>query len=195
MAAAILGPSLPNLAEQTHVQLKQASILFTATNLGFLIGALTSGRIYDRRPGHPIIAIALVVMAAMMALVPSVSRLELLALAVLLLGCSQAFMDIGGNTLLVWLHRERVGPFMNGLHLFWGLGAFLAPILVAQAILRSGNYAWAYWLIAVLLLPISLSFARTLSPTAPHQEQGSKPAKNPGWPLLAMFILFYLTFV
>jgi fucose permease len=195
MAAAVLGPSLPNLAEQTHVQLKQASILFSATNLGFLIGALTSGRIFDRRTGHPIIAIALLVMAAMMALVPAVPRLELIAMAVLVLGISQAFMDIGGNTLLVWLHRERVGPFMNGLHLFWGIGAFLSPILIAQAILRTGNYAWAYWLIALLLLPISLSFGGTLSPAAPHREPGTQPAKKPGWRLVGLFVLFYLTFV
>ena len=62
--AASLGPSLPSLAEQTHVQLKQVSLLFTAVNLGYLIGALLGGRIFDRRPGHPVMVGSLLVTAA-----------------------------------------------------------------------------------------------------------------------------------
>jgi len=60
-----------------------------------------------------------------MALVPGLPQLSLLALVMLVLGCAQAGIDVGGNTLLVWLHRDKVPPFMNGLHLFWGLGSIL----------------------------------------------------------------------
>ena len=194
MVAAALGPSLPGLADQAHVQLKQASLLFTAINLGYLIGALTSGRLYDRRPGHPIMAIALLMMAVMVALVPAMPQLALLALVMLILGSSQAFLDVGGNALLVWLHRDKVSPFMNGLHLFWGIGTFLSPILIAQAVLRTGMFAWAYWLMALLFLPVAWLLRSAASPEAPHNEPGAAPQRNPGWQLVALFVLFFLTF-
>jgi FHS family Na+ dependent glucose MFS transporter 1 len=195
MVAAALGPTLPGLAEQTGVQLKQASWLFSATSLGYLLGALAAGRLYDRRLGHPVMALALVLAAALMALVPTMPQLVLLALVMLLLGGAQAGVDVGGNTLLVWLHRHKVAPFMNGLHLFWGVGSILAPILIVQAILYSGSYAWGYWLIALLLLPVAVLVWRAASPHALHHEPGAAPQQPVNWPLVVLFMLFFLTFV
>jgi FHS family Na+ dependent glucose MFS transporter 1 len=195
MVASALGPTLPSLAEQTGVQLKQASLLFTAVNLGYLLGALTSGRLYDRRLGHIVMVSGLLAAAALMALVPEMTLLVLLALVMLLLGIAQAGIDVGGNTLLVWLHREKVPPFMNGLHLFWGLGSILAPILIAQAILMSEGYAAGYWLIAVLLLPVAVLVWRAASPSAPHHEPGADPQRPVNWPLVLLFMLFFMSFV
>jgi FHS family Na+ dependent glucose MFS transporter 1 len=195
MVAAALGPTLPGLAEQTGVQLKQASLLFTTVSLGYLLGALASGRLYDRRLGHPLMALALLLAAGLMALVPDMPQLALLALVMLLLGGAQAGVDVGGNTLLVWLHRDKVAPFMNGLHLFWGVGSILAPILIAQAILISGSYAFGYRLIAILLLPVVVLVWRSASPSALHHEPGASSQRPVNWPLVVLFMLFFLTFV
>lgn len=195
MVAAVLGPTLPGLAEQTGVQLKQASLLFTAVNLGYLLGALASGRLYDRRLGHPVMALGLLLAAGLMILVPEMSQLAPLALIMLLLGGAQAGVDVGGNTLLVWLHRHKVAPFMNGLHLFWGVGSILAPIVVAQAILISGDFAAGYRLIAILLVPVAVLVWRAASPAALHHEPGASPQRPVNWPLVILFMLFFLTFV
>src|SRR4029079_13862880 len=48
LAIAALGPTLPGLAEQTHVPLDQISFLFTVRSFGFLLGSLASGRFFDR---------------------------------------------------------------------------------------------------------------------------------------------------
>src|SRR4030067_1578521 len=53
LTSASLGPLLPSLADQTLVRLNQVSVLFTARSLGYLIGSLLGGRIYDRRDGDP----------------------------------------------------------------------------------------------------------------------------------------------
>jgi len=195
MVAASLGPTLPGLAEQTGVQLKQASWLFSATSLGYLLGALAAGRLYDRRLGHPVMALALLLAAALMALVPSMPQIVLLAMVMLFLGGAQAGVDVGGNTLLVWLHRDKVPPFMNGLHLFWGVGSILAPILIAQVILVTGGFAWGYWLIALLLLPVVVLVWRADSPHALHHEPGAAPQVPVNWPLVILFMFFFLTFV
>jgi MFS transporter, FHS family, Na+ dependent glucose transporter 1 len=124
-----LGPTLIGLAAHTRTQISEISFLFTATSLGYLLGSLLGGRIYDRAPGHPLLVVVLLGTAVTMALVPLIPWLWLLMLLMVVLGIGQGFLDVGCNTLLVWVHRDKVAPFMNGLHFFFGVGAFIAPLL------------------------------------------------------------------
>ena len=105
-------------------------------------------------------------MVLMLALIPVAPVLWLLTIILLVLGMVQSTLDVGGNTLLVWVHRAGVGPYMNGLHLFWGLGATLSPVLIAQAISISGGITWAYWLLALLFLPVAIWVLLLPSPVA-----------------------------
>ena len=132
------------------------SFLFTARALGYLVGALLGGRLYDRMGGHPIIALMLGMMAIMMASIPLVSLLWILVGALLFLGFAESLVDVGGNTLLVWVHRSEVGPFMNALHFFFGVGAFISPLIVARVMTISDDISLAYWILALLILPVAL---------------------------------------
>lgn len=191
---ASLGPTLPGLAENTGTALSQISFLFTARGLGYMIGSFVGGRLYDRTAGHPVMAGALVAMACLMALVPLLPLLWLLTGVLWLVGMAEGTLDVGGNTLLVWVHGDQVGPFMNGLHLAFGVGAFLSPIIIAQAVLMSGGIAWAYWVLALLMLPVGVGLWRVSSPTnqAVSEEGAVEQANNHllvG--LIAMFFFVY----
>jgi FHS family Na+ dependent glucose MFS transporter 1 len=178
LATAVLGPTLPGLAQQTQSPLRQVSVLFTAMALGYLLGSLQGGRLYDRVPGHPLMAGALAVMAVTLAAVPAVPRLWLLAVVVLLLGVATGAVDVGGNALLVWVYGRQVGPYMNALHFFFGLGSLLAPIVVAQALALSSDIAWAYRILALLTLPAAFWLLRVPSPSAPLASTGG-PGDSP----------------
>jgi FHS family Na+ dependent glucose MFS transporter 1 len=171
LAAAALGPTLPSLAEHTRTQLSEISFLFLAHSLGYLGGSFFSGRLYDRVPGHRVMVAGLLVMAVMLALVPVVPLLWLLTLVVLLLGVATGALDVGGNALLVWVHGRQVGPYMNGLHFFFGFGAFVAPIIIAQAVSLSGDIVWAYWVLALLMLPAAVWLIRLPSPAVPTSPE------------------------
>lgn len=164
LETASLGPTLPGLAGQTQTQLDGISFLFTAHGLGYMLGSFFGGRAYDRLRGHPLMVAMLVLMAAMLVVIPLVPALWLLTAAWLVLGMTGGALDVGGNTLLVWVHGRRVGPFMNGLHFFFGVGSFLSPIIIAQAIRMSGDITWAYWMLALLVLPVALWLVRLPSP-------------------------------
>jgi len=179
MGAASMGPTLSGFALHTRTHLSEISFLFTARSLGYLLGSLVGGRLYDRLPGHRLIAVALVMMAAMMALAPLTSLLWLLAAILLILGMGEGTLDVGGNTLLVWLYRDKVGPFMNGLHFFFGVGAFLSPIIIAQTVLMSGDIIWAYWMLALLALPAAVWVLRMSSPTATAQSASQDGVVEP----------------
>lgn len=194
LITASLGPTLPGLAEHTQTKLSEISYLFTAKSLGYLCGSFLGGRLYDRLPGHLVMAAALIVIAATMALAPLMPWLWLLTAVVLMLGLAEGGLDLGGNALLVWVHRREVGPFMNGLHFFFGVGAFLSPIIIAQAVSISGDITWAYWLLALLMVPPAAWLFRLPSPPAQTISKAD-PAAQANPLLIALIALFFFLFV
>ncbi|MEZ4618243.1 MAG: MFS transporter [Caldilineaceae bacterium] len=194
LVAASLGPTLPGLATNTDTQLSAISVLFTARALGYMAGSMVAGWVYDRYRGHPIVAGAILLMALLMAFVPFVPLLLILIAILFLMGLAEGTMDVGVNTLIVWLHRPNVGPVMNALHFFFGIGAFLSPLIVAQVVLASGGIDWVYWSIAIVLLPIALWIARLPSPSARSADATS--ADGPIDVLLTgLTILFLFVYV
>lgn len=169
LTTASLGPTLTDLATNTGAILSQISYVFTTRSFGYLLGSFLGGRLYDRRPGNPLMGTVLLLMALSMALVPVIPILWILTAVLLLLGMFEGTLDVGGNTLLVWLHGEKVGPYMNALHFFFGVGAFLSPVIVAQILNITGGIIWAYWILALLMLPVAVGLLRLPSPPAPAE--------------------------
>jgi FHS family Na+ dependent glucose MFS transporter 1 len=194
LATSALGPTLPSLAANTRTSLAQISLLFTAHSLGYLLIALFGGRLYDRLPGHPVVVAGLFVIAAMLALVPLIPELWLLFAIFLVEGVAAGSLDIGGNTLLVWVHRDRVGPFMNALHFFFGVGAVLSPLLIAGLVALSGAITWAYWALALLALPAALWLLPRPSPTAPTAAE-DEPTGGVKLVLVALIALIFFLYV
>ena len=54
-----IGPILPSLADNTGVTLAQIGVLFTASGLGHIVAALTGSRLFDRVPGHLLLALGI----------------------------------------------------------------------------------------------------------------------------------------
>ncbi|MCS6847356.1 MAG: MFS transporter [Anaerolineae bacterium] len=193
--AALMGPTLSGLAANTRVTLGEISVLFPVRSFGYLLGSLAGGRLYDRVRGHPVIAVAFVVTALAMAVAPAAQQLWLLAAAFFVASVAEGMVDVGGNTLMVWVHGAKVGPFMNALHFFFGLGTFVAPLVVAQVIASSGGrIAWAYWLIALTAIAPVLWHLRVPSPAHPavaYDPANARSHTRTGLALL-MAVFFFL---
>lgn len=189
-----LGPTLPGLAHSTSSDIGKISFLFVLRSLGYLLGSFNAGRLYDKRPGNPVIAFSLAIIAALLIFVPVIPVLWILAAVLMLVGFAEGTVDVGGNTLLVWLHRDKVGPFMNGLHFTFGIGALLSPIIVAQAIGLTSSIQWAYWTLAILIFPIAVWVMRIPSPQS--QAGDVTETIKPAQPILIILILtFYFLYV
>jgi len=188
------GPALPWLAQHTASRLDQISIIFVAGSLGYMLGSQLSGRAYDRFPGHRIQALGLLVASLSAALVPVLHSLWFLVAALFLLGTAQGALDVGCNTLLTWIHGEKVGPFMNGLHFFFGVGSFVAPLVFARVVLAANDIRWAYWFFSLLALPIAGWLWFLPSPQirkkAPEAASGGS---NKG--LFLLIVFFFVVYV
>jgi fucose permease len=185
ISMAALGPTLPGLAAQTRSSLSEISILFTARSLGSLLGSFGGGQVYDRLRGHLVMATTIVSIAALTGLTPFLPILWILTAVMFITGAIQGILNIGGNTLLIWLHGREVGPFMNGLHFFFGLGTFITPVIVAQFVARQDGLIWTYLLLAVIILPTAV-LAFLPSPPSPQTAAQRKEGKID--PLLIVLI-------
>jgi len=194
LCTASFGPTLPGLAAHTQSRLADVSFLFTARSLGYFLGSLMAGRLFDRYRGHIVLASGLLLMVVMLALTPVISLLWVLTIVLAVLGLSESFIDVGDNSMLVWVHRARVGPFMNGLHFFFRVGAFISPIIIAQLVLATGDITWAYWVLALLIAPLILVVLRLPSPKAlPASSHPSGDKVNTM--LVSLVVLFFFLYV
>ncbi|MEW6209551.1 MAG: MFS transporter [Acidobacteriota bacterium] len=194
LMTAAIGPALPSLAERAQSSLSDAGFLFTSLSLGYMMGSFVGGRLFDRAKGNRAMGAVLIAAAAMMALVPMVSSLWLLIIVVFALGLAQGATDVGGNALLVRIHRRGVGPFMNCLHFSFGLGASLAPALVAQSIRISSSINWAWWAIALFTLPIAACLLLLSGPAAQkaHEAENGGRSNSALIALIAIFLFLYV---
>lgn len=188
---AISGPALPWLARHTASRLDQISIIFIASSLGYMAGSHLGGRAYDRFPGHRIQAMALLLISLSAALVPVMHSLWFLVAVLFLLGIFQGALDVGCNTLLTWIHGEKVGPFMNGLHFFFGVGSFLAPLIFARVVLASNEIHWVYWIFSLLTVPLAAWLWFLPSPPIRRRIENATSQK----PINGLFIVFVLFFL
>jgi FHS family Na+ dependent glucose MFS transporter 1 len=189
---AVLGPSLPYLAENTQSRLSEIGFLFTARSFGYLLGSFRLGRTFDRLPGHAVLVTVLMIMAVMISLAPIISTFWLLTLILFILGIGEGALDIGTNLLLVWTQHDRASPYLNALHFFFGLGAAVGPILVAQAILHSGGISWAFWGLAIYLIPLLIWLARLPSPVAQGQTEEERRVEARVGPIILISLFFFL---
>ena len=199
LSIAAIGPTLPSLAHQTRSSLGDVGLVFLIWSIGYTLGTFFSGRYFDRVPGHLVLGIAQICAALMLVLIPEVYKLWLLLVVLGFKGFGEGFVNAGANTLLIWTHGEKVSPFMNGLHFSFGLGAFIAPILVAQAVGTSSAFHWVYWAIGAFSLLVGLRLLTLKGSPPPLRTPEVAPGKaapqRDYYPLVfaaALLLFFYV---
>lgn len=197
LTSALKGPTLPALAGQTGTTLAGISNLFAVRFLGYTLGALYGGRLFDRLNGHLLMTGVTVTISVMTALIPLTSSIWPFLGIMIVIGLAEGIVDVGGNTMLIWIHGDKVGPVMNGLHFFFGAGSLLSPLIVAQCVSILNDYRPAYYLVALLILPVPFFFLHSPSPKPPEEKSNDidQPVKkSPGWLLLGLFIFFFFIY-
>ena len=195
LAMSALGPTLPALAAQTGVDLKEISFLFTVRSFGFLLGSLFSGRFYDRLRGHTVMAAMLLAMAITMSLMPVVTTLNLLLAVMLVLGTAEGALGVGGNALLVWVHESRVPPFLNALHFFYGVGTFLSPLVIAFSLSIVKAPTSPYFTLALLVLPAVALLLRVPSPQPPQVSEEHADASRVNYKIVILIALLLCLYI
>jgi len=186
------GSTLLKLAEYTGSEIAAISWIFFFGSFGYLIGSYISGKLFDRMDGHRLLSAALALLGVFSIFVPLSTSLLALIFILFVMGIFKGAVDVGCNTLLIWLHKEEVNPYMNGLHAFFGIGAYLSPVIVGRMLAFTGEIYWAYWIFSILTFPIALLVWRLPSPQARVVPEQHRDAAFPVLPVALMVLCFIL---
>lgn len=190
LTTAASGPSLLTLADHTSSGLDRISLIFIFGSLGYIAGSYVGGLAYDRIPAHKLMVATLMIMAVASALIPISRSLELLLFSMFLSGIASGTLDVGCNTVIMWTHKEKAGPFLNGLHFFFGVGSLIAPLLVGQILPSTGDILWVYWIFSIICLPIAIWLWFMPEPPRQAHTEESKTGAFPLVPVILVVILF-----
>ena len=192
---AALGPLLPLLADNVGVSIGQISFVFTAQNLGYLIGSVGGGRLFDRFKSHRLMVLALLLVIAMLLLIPLSIWFYLLLIVLFFYGLGLGTVDVGGNLNLVWIFKSRVSPYMNGLHFSFGLGGIAAPMIISAVLgWTSGSLNWAMWSLVFFSLPGLAGLILLQSPEHVIKDDSQQEVNSADRRLIVLLILlFFLT--
>jgi len=133
-------------------------------------------------------------MAGLMALVPLMRSLPALIAVLFVMGIAEVMFDIGCNTLLVWQRPEKAGPYLNGLHFCFGIGACIAPLLAGHSLAKTGTIGWAYWAMAMAMAPIVPLLLWNRSPARTKTVDEEKPIGQEARDLVFLIALFYFLY-
>ncbi len=186
------GPSLPTLAKHTFSSLDRLGLIFVTGSIGYLLGSFIGGRIYDRLPGHRVMAASLALMLASALLYPLAGVLWVLLVTACFMGFGKGVVDVGCNTLLQWQRGEQAGPYLNGLHFAFGLGSFFSPILLAQIIASTHDIYWVFWTIAAVIAPVIAWLWMLPSPHPAAHTANGEQVPIPVMPVLLIVVAFFL---
>jgi MFS transporter, FHS family, Na+ dependent glucose transporter 1 len=187
---AIIGITLTGLQNQTGVGIDMISLIFPLRSIGYMAGALLGGRFFDHLRGNLVFSGSLLLLALGVACLPFTSIFYFLCVLCLIIGAAEGIIDVGGNTLLVWLHGSKVGPYLNGMHLSWGVGGLIIPQIVAFSVSKSGGFIPAYMAIVAASLILIIVLSQMSNPGSPsvHAEEHINQVD---WILVGLIVAFF----
>ena len=190
----MFGPVILDLAAQTGGSLRATGFCLTARSFAYLLGA-SCGPLYDRMPGHRLLALAMALCCAGTALIPAARSSAALAATVALQGAAMGLIDTGSNLLMLWWYGPAAGPYLQALHCVFGVGATAGPLLlrwveaagdVGQGVDAAGvrlagvgTFAPAFHMTAVFCAAVCVGFVASASPE-PRAEGGGGAAAAGG---------------
>jgi fucose permease len=186
-----LGPSLASHAARTGVQLNEISAVFIALAIGRLFGSINSAWLVDRIPGNTLIGGGIAIAALTTAAAPLIHDLPTFLAVMLCYGIAANLLDVGANTLIVRVHGDKVGPYMNAMHMSFGIGGSIAPLIVGRSYAYTGNIAAAYWMIAALLVPLAIWALRMPQTPRISPSHDEHRASTPKYVLVLLGLFFF----
>jgi len=139
-----LGPFLPQISRTAHMPIERAGLIVSASAAGYFVSVLIAGEIHQQLSAQKILVGAMVLFTAGLAGLAAAPGLAGMLCAGFVIGLANGGIDIGANALIVELNRERLASALNYLHVLFGVGALLGPLIVSAAFASRVPYWWIF---------------------------------------------------
>lgn len=123
-----IGTALPDLQSLLSIDIETASWLFTSWSLGFVVGSLFCGILYDRVNRLVIMFVCTFGVGICSVCLPHSKTFPIMITVRVVTGLFCGGIDTGANTIVPSIWGSEVGPFMQALYLFYTLGSISSPL-------------------------------------------------------------------
>ena len=154
----IKGPALPNLLQDLNFSYSQGGTILSGAYLGFVVATLLAGPLSDLMGNRAILCASGLFIALGLWGLGAVSTYALLFLSMLVVGLGAGAIEVGGNGLIVALHRQAQGRYLNLLATFHGIGSTLAPLYAAWILTAGGSWRQIFLYGAPLAVLLAVLF-------------------------------------
>jgi fucose permease len=192
-----LGPFLPQISRTSHLPIESAGLIVSSSAAGYFISLLIAGEINQSLSAQKILVGAMVLFTAGLGWLAIATGLAGLLCAGFIIGLANGGIDIGANALIVELNRERLASALNYLHVLFGVGALLGPLIVSAAFASRVPYWWVFGGGAVVCAAIGFRLGTTPAhevriPPEPGNENGFLPmlSRPVIWAISTMMFLY-----
>ncbi|XP_053384560.1 uncharacterized protein LOC123537019 [Mercenaria mercenaria] len=138
LCVAIPGPTLLDLEDQVKATTFEMMIVFASRSLGYLLGALLGGVLFDCFDKQLLLFCTLLVSSVATVAIPWSLTLVVMATMFALQGITMGALDTGGNVFCIQLWGKKNPPYIQTLHFAFGIGAFVAPLLAKPFLSHGG---------------------------------------------------------
>lgn len=149
------GPVLPELLRSEPLSLSQGGTILLGAYIGFIVATLFTGIIADVFGNRQVLLFAGICLCFGLIGISFISSYTSLILMMSVVGLGLGAIEVGANGLIVELHRDNPGRYLNLLATFHGTGSFLVPLYVAWLI--HFGVAWQNIFLSVVLLSAILT--------------------------------------
>jgi len=149
------GTTLPAMLAELNFSYGTGGNIFFGEYLGFLIATLITGILADRFGLKSVILLAGVFLGIGVGGYSFFQSAILLSGSLFVLGLGLGALELGPNAIIVSLHHERKGLYLNLMAVLHGLGSLVAPLFAGWLLSLSVSwrviYRWDILLIALFV--------------------------------------------
>ena len=138
------GTLLPLLLERLGISLVEAGSMLAAQPVAYLVTVMAAWRLIGRLGMRAVLSLGVLTYAAGFAGFGLVSTWRAGAAMLFVSGLGFGAVEVAINTLLINVGGERRANLLNLTHLFFGLGAFVWPVVTAQAVVAGVSWRWLF---------------------------------------------------
>jgi len=136
-----IGPFLPEISELVHDSIDNAGLIVSATAAGYLVALLAAGETSHRWSAQKTLAASMLMVSAGLFGLSVAPALIGMLCAAFVAGLGYGAIDVASNAVVVDLNRESLAAALNYLHVMFGVGALLGPILAGFALASHLRYS------------------------------------------------------
>lgn len=173
MVIGLLGPSMPAIIVDLNLSYSSAGLIFTLLSAGSLLGSFVAGVISDFGRRKLLWLFSAASLALGLLLIGFTPGYVSLLITVFLMSLLGGPIGAIGQIIMLKMFPDKRGQYVSLLTMFSAAGSFLAPLIVALVYFLGGDWQFAFFTVACLVI-LLFTWMLFLKLPRPLEHQGAR---------------------